>query len=277
MNELYRVELDAFEGPLDLLLYLVRKHEVDIHDIPVGPITDQYLDHLEHVDRIDVDLAGEFLVMAATLMEIKSRWLDRQNDPDRADFPDDEPEPTDAEDPRLELVHQLLAYKRHRDAADELGRRRESWSKRFPAAAAGVEGEALDQAIEDMGDYDLEDTDLHDLVEAFRAIVSSVHFDRLGDHEVIADDTPIELHAEDIVDRLGRAPKSGEAPARLTLRELFEGRTRPEMIGLFLALLMLVRDQRVGVESGEGEVCLQLASNAGEETSHVGESVREDP
>ncbi len=253
----YRVELATFEGPLDLLLYLVRKHEVDLHDIPIAPITDQYLDYLEHVDRIDVDLAGEFLVMAATLMEIKSRWLDRQNDPDR-DTAIDEPEPTDDEDPRLELVHQLLEYKKHRDAADELDRRRVEWSQRYPAAPAGVEGDALDQAIEDMGDYDLEDTDLHDLVEAFRAIVSSVNFDRLGDHEVIADDTPIELHAEDIVDRLKRLP-SGDSSQRMTLRELFDGRTRGEMIGLFLALLTLVRDQRVGVESEDGNVSLALA------------------
>ncbi len=257
MNQTYRVELEAFEGPLDLLLYLVRKHEVDLHDIPIAPMTDQYLDYLEHVDRIDVDLAGEFLVMAATLMEIKSRWLDRQNDPDRADAAIDEPEPTDDEDPRLELVKQLLEYKKHRDAADELDRRRTEWSQRYPAAPAGVEGDALDQAIEDMGDYDLEDTDLHDLVEAFRAIVSSVNFDRLGDHEVIADDTPIELHAEDIVDRLKRLPTGGSGQ-RMTLRELFDGRTRGEMIGLFLALLTLVRDQRVGVESEDGDVRLAL-------------------
>ncbi|MEQ8769955.1 MAG: segregation/condensation protein A [Phycisphaerales bacterium] len=256
----YRVELATFEGPLDLLLYLVRKHEVDLHDIPIAPITDQYLDHLEHVDRIDVDLAGEFLVMAATLMEIKSRWLDRQNDPDRDQNEPDEPEPGDDEDPRLELVHQLLEYKRHRDAADELDRRRTEWSQRYPAAPAGVEGDALDQAIEDMGDYDLEDTDLHDLVEAFRAIVSSVNFDRLGDHEVIADDTPIELHAEDIVDRLKRLPAGGSGP-RMTLRELFEGRTRGEMIGLFLALLTLVRDQRVGVESTDGDVRVSLSES----------------
>lgn len=258
MTEIYRVQLDSFEGPLDLLLYLIRKHEVDIHDIPISDMTEQYLDHLEEVDRVDVDLAGEFLVMAATLMEIKSRWLDRLNDPDRAATPGDLDEPTDDEDPRLELVRQLLEYKRHRDAADELARRRESWAQRFPNAPAGVDAARIGEALEELGDVELEDADVHDLLEAFRAIISSVNLDRLGEHEVVSDDTPIELHAEDILDRLRNVPTAGEGPKRLTMRELFEGRTRAEMVGLFLALLTLVRDQRVGVESQQGEVLIEL-------------------
>jgi len=259
VTQAYRVQLESFEGPLDLLLYLTRKHEVDIHDIPIAEMTDQYLDHLEHVDRVDVDLAGEFLVMAATLMEIKSRWLDRLNDPERADRAADDDDPTDDEDPRMELVRQLLEYKRHRDAADELGRRRESWAQRFPNAPAGVDAERIGQALEELGDVELEDADVHDLVEAFRAIITSVNLDRLGEHEVVSDDTPIELHAEDILDRLRTLP-AGEpgAPRRLTMRELFEGRTRAEMVGLFLALLTLVRDQRVGVEAEEAGVNLLL-------------------
>lgn len=262
MTEAYRVQLESFEGPLDLLLYLTRKHEVDIHDIPIADLTEQYLDHLEEVDRIDVDLAGEFLVMAATLMEIKSRWLDRQNDPERGGREGDDDAATDDEDPRLELVRQLLEYKRHRDAADELARRRESWAQRFPNAPAGVDAERIGQALEELGELELEDADVHDLVEAFRAIISSVNLDRLGEHEVVSDDTPIELHAEDILDRLRTLPP-GEAgaPRRLTMRELFEGRTRAEMVGLFLALLTLVRDQRVGVETNAEGVSLTLVAS----------------
>lgn len=263
MTETYRVQLDAFEGPLDLLLYLVRKHEVDIHDIPIAPITDQYLDHLEQVDRVDVDLAGEFLVMAATLMEVKSRWLDRLNDPERAARMPEEPEPGDEEDPRLELVRQLLEYKKHRDAADALEHRRDEWSRRYPAAPAGADDARVRAAVDELGELELEDVDLHDLLEAFRSIVASVNFDRLGEHQVVSDDTPIELHAEDIVDRLRSAPASGGGQ-RLTLRELFEGRTRAEMVGLFLALLTLVRDQRVGVESEDGAVRIGLVNSESE-------------
>src|SRR5512136_2431390 len=102
----YRVNLDIFAGPLDLLLYLVRKEEVDIYDIPLAKITDQYLHYIEMLQTLDVDLAGDFLVMAATLMEIKSAVLLPRTDPEQADGP------ADLNDPRAELVRQLLEYKR---------------------------------------------------------------------------------------------------------------------------------------------------------------------
>ncbi|MGV6814106.1 MAG: segregation and condensation protein A, partial [Phycisphaerales bacterium] len=107
MSEMYRVELEGFEGPMDLLLYLIRKHEVDIHDIPLSMITEQYISYLDDLDRIDIDVAGEFLVMASTLMELKSRMLaaetDRQNS---ASDDGDQQSESDAAgiDPRSELV-----------------------------------------------------------------------------------------------------------------------------------------------------------------------------
>ena len=109
----YRVNLDIFAGPLDLLLYLVRKEEVDIYDIPLAKITDQYLQYAEMLKQFDIDLAGDFLVMAATLMEIKSAML----------LPRVEPEDMAAEeagDPRAELIRQLLEYKKFKDAANLL-------------------------------------------------------------------------------------------------------------------------------------------------------------
>ncbi|MFM9996014.1 MAG: segregation and condensation protein A, partial [Phycisphaerales bacterium] len=107
----YRVRLEAFQGPLDLLLFLIRRAEVDVTDIPISTIADQYLEHLAAIERIDIDLAGEFLVMAATLMEIKSRSLLPQ---EAAAEGDDEP------DPRRELVKQLLEYRKFKDAAAAL-------------------------------------------------------------------------------------------------------------------------------------------------------------
>ena len=133
----YRVQLDTFEGPLDLLLYLIRKAEVEIADIPVTTIADQYLDYLEHIDRVDIDLAGEFLVMAATLMELKSRVVGAAGDGDETDT-GDAARDENAGDPRAELVQQLLEYKKYRDAADALERHKDEWEARFPAAPAGV-------------------------------------------------------------------------------------------------------------------------------------------
>src|SRR5688572_5197395 len=120
----YRVRLETFEGPLDLLLFLIRKNEVEIHDIPVASITEQYLAFLKELGvttRIDIDVAGEFLVMAATLMELKSRMLM----PRPAGAADEGPGPEgratkEGQDPRAELVRQLLEYKKYRDAADHL-------------------------------------------------------------------------------------------------------------------------------------------------------------
>src|SRR5436305_13337242 len=103
----YQVELDTFRGPLDLLLYLVKRHEVDICDIPIARVTEQYVAYLNVLKIIDVETAGEFLVMAATLMEIKSKML----------LPRAEEGGTAEEDPRLELVRQLIEYKKYKDAA----------------------------------------------------------------------------------------------------------------------------------------------------------------
>lgn len=261
MSETYRVHLEAFDGPLDLLLYLIRKDEVDLHDIPIASIASQYIESLEALDRVDIDLAGEFLVMAATLMEIKSRLLAAENTRRDEEEMGEPAGPKASADPRADLVRQLLEYKRFRDAADALDSRRESWERRFPVKPAGVDDASVRRAIEDMGELEMEDLDLGDLVEAFRQIVASVNFDRLGEHAVVSDDTPLEVHAEDIVERIGS--NAYDSGPRTTLRQIMHGRTRPEMVGLFLALLVLVRDQRVHFKASEGEVELTLAPDAG--------------
>jgi len=242
----YRVRLDAYAGPLDLLLYLVKRHEIDLHDIPMARLTEQYLRHLEVIRTIDVESAGEFLVMAATLVEIKSRMIIPQSmrEPGEADEdPTQEIEQT--EDPRYELVQQLLAYKAYKDAAYALEDRAMEWEHRMPvrvkAGTRPVEEEKPQEVT-----LDLEDVNVFDLCEAFGRILESVG--HLGDHAVRYDDTPISMHAEDIHDRLrSEAPSAG-----LTLREIFAGRkSRSEMIGLFLATLELVRQRLVRVVQDE--------------------------
>lgn len=275
----YRVELDAYAGPLDLLLYLVKRHEIDLNDIPMAQLTEQYLDHLKVINTLDgktgeqpmdVDKAGEFLVMAATLVEIKSAMLMPQVQSED-DGEDSEHDPTqDATvDPRFELVQQLLAYKRYKDASLALDERRAEWEHRFPAgakpntkqAAADTPGDSEDEAAASSKpvELDLEDVNVMDLCAAFGRMLDSIGF--TGDHEVTYDDTPISLHAEDIADRLERDGGS----EGMTLGTLFIGRkSRSEMIGLFLATLELVRQRRVLVVQppAGGDIRLQLRPEA---------------
>ncbi|MCH2142157.1 MAG: segregation/condensation protein A [Phycisphaerales bacterium] len=246
MQQDYRVSLDAFEGPLDLLLFLVRRAEVDLHDIPIAQITDQYLGVLRQTARVDVDQAGEFLVMAATLVEIKSRSIT----PVAASEDDVELEAEDGLDPRNELIRQLLAYQRIRDAGMQLEQQRSAFEQRLICQAGHQQG-ALPKLEEGL---ELEDVHAMDLSEAYERIASAIDFRRLGDHIVELDDTPIALYEKDLVDRLMR--RSGES---LTLQEAFAGQKPVQRVGMFLAVLELVRRFEVRFDQAEdGPITLML-------------------
>ena len=258
----YRVRLEAFDGPLDLLLYLIRRAEVDIHEISIADITDHYVQSLRDADRIDIELAGEFLVMAATLMEIKARMLGSQSEDAGNGEHGPRPDRDDPEgDPRADLIRQLLDYKAFRDAAAGLELRLREWSQRYPSARMKI-----DHAPADEPDAtDLDDLDLMDLVRAFEGICASVNFESLGDHQVSYDDTPIELHAADIIDRLKR--RDGvDGHGRIPLVEIFRGRSRSEMIGLFVATLELVRRRELLVAQNDrtGAITIALGQSSDE-------------
>lgn len=235
----YRVELDIYNGPLDLLLYLIKRDELDIYDIPISRITDtymQYLNMLRDFSReqgIDINVAGDFVVMAATLMEIKSATLL----PKQQAAPSADGSPTAAQelaDPRYELIQQLLEYKRFKDAAMQLEQQRTEHEGRFPRYPAKLEGEA-----DEPPPVDLDEVQVWDLLDAFSRLMKEVGIRKPRFHEVTYDDTPIDLHAADIEDRLKREKK-------LTLRALVVGRkSRSEMIGVFLALLELIREKKI--------------------------------
>ncbi len=251
------VRLPVFQGPLDLLLFLVRRAEVDIHDIPIHTLTDQYLEYCRHLSRIDIDVAGEFLVMAATLVEIKSRSLAPVATPD--DGGDGTSSAAPGDDPRAELIKQLLAYQKFRTAAEVLEARRKDFAERAAARARpGIDEN--DTGEPDPEDFELEDLHLGDLFAAFERIAASIDLTRVGDHMVEYDDTPISLHQEDIVDRLTRIDAH-----RLTLGSVFDGRTHSERIGLFLALLELVRQGRVRVRQDDldDDIDVTLAEERG--------------
>jgi segregation and condensation protein A len=224
----YRVQLDVYNGPLDLLLYLVRRDEVDIYDIPIARVTEQYVAYVELLRALDPNTAGEFLVMAATLMEVKSRTL-----LPRPPIEEDD----DFVDPRLELVRQLLEYKKFKDAAESLHDAAQRRSLRFEHPPHTPENDAEPGADA----VDLEDVQVWDLISAFHELMAEVGRGPVT-HDVIYDDTPIALHAADLMDRLQRAGGS------LEFASIFAGLGRSEMIGLFLALLELVRQHRVRAE-----------------------------
>ena len=222
----YRVNLDIFAGPLDLLLYLVRKEEVDVYDIPIAKITDQYIRYIEMLKSLDIDLAGDFLVMAATLMQIKSAMLLPKAEPDQL-------QADDFTDPRAELIRQLLEYKKYKDAANLLNAAADEQKERFPRPGTIVE--RLKPSPEP--EVDIDQVSIWDLLEAFDSICKATG--TIGDISRIKDDTPIDLYQIEILHRL-----QTEGP--MTFERLFEpGTNRLAMIGLFLALLELVREKLV--------------------------------
>jgi segregation and condensation protein A len=258
LQEDYRVRLEAFQGPLDLLLYLIRRAEVDVTDIPVAQIADQYLAFLRQLDEVDVDVAGEFLVMAATLIELKSRTL---MPPEAQAAGEGAAEGAlggaaiDPADPRHDLVQQLLAYQRFRIAADALESRRREFESRFPRRPARTAPTSPAGAEPDDAEVEIEIESVHllDLAEAYERIASSIDFTRLGEHVVEIDDTPIELHQEDLLDRLRSA-----AQGRLTLQDAFSGRPLGQRVGLFLATLELARTRRITVKQDEMDAPIEI-------------------
>lgn len=229
----YRVDLDIFRGPLDLLLYLVRKSELDIFDIPIARVTEQYLGYLKLLRMIDVDVAGDFLVLAATLMEIKSRMM----------LPRSEGIGELEEDPRMQLVRQLLEYKRFRDAAEHLHDLAEDQMQRFSRVPVERLGDGTDPTTEP-----IRDVELWDLVSAFGRLMRQTL--AMAPKSIVYDETPIEVHMEDILHRLARQ-------GQLAFSELFAGSPdRSRIVGIFLAVLELIRSKQIRGEQNEpfGEI-----------------------
>jgi segregation and condensation protein A len=217
----YRVKLEIFEGPLDLLLHLIKKEEVDVYDIPVARITDEYLQYLNLLETMNLDVAGEFLVMAATLTHIKSRMLLPPSE-DETEEPD--------EDPRADLVHQLVEYQRFREAAVKLGERsvlERDVFRRDPAVPETDQGEGVR----------LRDVTVADLLEAFREVMERAL--RESFHEVITEEISVSECVDVIVRRI-------EVDGAMRFRDLFAGApSRKRMVATFLALLELVKRQFV--------------------------------
>jgi len=233
----YRVDLSIYNGPLDLLLYLIREREMDIHDIPIAEITDPFLAHVEVVRRIDIERAGDFLLMAATLMLIKSRTL--------VPRPEEEEAADEELDPRTDLVRQLLEYKRFKELSGALGRAESERAARFGSGIASSTSGAADpgKLLDDIG--------VDDLFLAFERMMRETLSS--ADHQVAGEVLPLREVENRIVERLGAA--GGE----VAFRDLFfERRDRFYIVSAFLCLLELLRGGRIELTGGQDAAHLRI-------------------
>jgi segregation and condensation protein A len=216
MEEAYKVKLDIFEGPLDLLLYLVRKDEVEIHEVSMERITKQYLEYIDTFKLLNIDLASEFIVMAANLIYIKSRTLLPKQD----QLPVDE---EDEGDPRWELIRQLIEYKKFKDAAGFLQERSLALENLFPATPEPVESPPPST--------EMPDVNIFDLIRAFQKVVDK--FEPSRDYEIVDERYTV----SDKIDFLLQTVPIGDS---LRFTELFRtAASRDEVIVTFIAILEL--------------------------------------
>lgn len=252
----YKVQLEVFEGPLDLLLYLVKKDEVDIYDISIERITTQYLAYLEAFEVLQIELAGEFLVMAANLLYIKSRTLL----PKDQQMPDEEVE---EDDPRWELIRQLVEYRKFKEAAAHLHDREEMQAALFPRTAS------LDPAHAPVIDDNLliGDVGIFDLINAFQRALKRLP----------AQENQGEIHEEvfTVTDRINHLMRIVDRGVSMKFEELFGAATsRSELVVTFLAILELIRMKQFRVRQAEqfGDIWLDRTLTDEEEPDSIEES-----
>ncbi len=238
MQTEYKIDLEIYNGPLDLLLYLIRREEVDIYDIPIAKITDQYMVHLDKLQKVDIGLAGDFLVMASTLMYIKSRTL-----LPRTEIVEGEEE----EDPRLELVKQLLEYKRYKETTTAIAKWAEEKSKRYPRPKERQINE------EETEQVSLDEIDVWRVAQLFSNFMKQT----LGDVSttIIYDNIPTQTYMNMVINSLINT-------YTISFNELsFKTRDETEIAGFFLALLELVRLKKIRLEQHEEFGEIRIISN----------------
>ncbi|MDV5122054.1 MAG: segregation/condensation protein A [Candidatus Scalindua sp.] len=242
MQTEYKIDLDIYNGPLDLLLYLIRREEVDVYDIPIAKITDQYMMYLEKLQSIDIGLAGDFLVMASTLMYIKSQTLLPRNE-----VIDGE----DEEDPRLELVKQLLEYKRYKEVTTAMTRLSEKRSHRF----SRPEERLIDDEKEGDEKLHLDEIDVWKLAQFFSTFMKQTMGDVIT--KIVYDDIPVQVYMDKVINRLN-------STHAISFKELLYNNNtngKVEVIGIFLALLELVRLKKIKLEQFQDFDEIRVSAN----------------
>lgn len=216
VEDLINIKIPVFEGPFDLLLHLIRENKLDIYDIPIAEITGQYLEYIDIMKELNLEVAGEFLVMAATLIHIKSRMLLP---------PDEEAPPEEQEDPRQELIQRLLEYQKYKEAAQDFRTKEEDWMRVFHR-------EPLSLTEEEEGELSLFDLSLFDLLDAFKKILDK------APPEVVS----ITKETLTVKDRMFVIMEILEGQEAVRFEDLFkDGATRAHLLVTFVALLELIR------------------------------------
>ena len=237
----FRVQLEIFRGPMDLLLYLVQKHELDLADIKVGLVAEQFLEHLDVLQELDVDSVGEFVEMASTLIEMKSRQV----------LPAVESEDEVLDDPRDELVQRLLEYKKYRDAATVLEEQGRNWQQRCSRVANDLPPRNID-----ISEQPILEAELWDLVSAMGRILRES--EQLQPSNIVYDETPIDVYMQEIHQRLA-------VQQRVAFSDLFSaGMHKSALIGIFLAILELIRHHGTLAQQdpAHGEIWIQASKGS---------------
>ncbi len=240
------VQLEIFEGPLDLLLHLIKKNEVSITDIPIATITEQYLAALDLMQTLSLDVAGEFLVMAATLIHIKSRML--------LPAGDDEADEDEGVDPRDELVRRLLEYQRYKDAASELEQREILTRDVFIRAAP---------PMEETGPRGFREVSIFELLGALKRVIERLPKDAV--HEVTLDKITVREKMTLLLDKL-------RIQSQILFEALFDDvKTRMEVVVTFLAMLELVKVRAIRIVQEEmaGPIVIEAAAGMDEAAERV--------
>ncbi|HEX7151048.1 MAG TPA: segregation/condensation protein A [Thermoanaerobaculia bacterium] len=231
----YKVTLPKFHGPLDLLLHLIKKHEVDIYDIPIVLITEQYKAYLDAMTALDLDIAADYIYMAALLINIKSRML----------LPRDEETDLDIEDPRKELVDRLLEYQRYKAVAESFAEIDVLRMGVWPRPNVPIPGS--DEPTE----IDMSEVSLFDLIDAFRSALSRYRQNHPQAIELIRTKHKVGDKMHEIFDKV-------QEKSPLRLQWFLEGRDRNELIAVFLGMLELVRLGGISLQQGDnfGEILI---------------------
>ena len=233
----WQVELDLYRGPMDLLLYLVRRDELDVRNLPVAYITKQFEEFISVLELLDLDMVGDFVVMASTLAEIKSRLV----------LPSPEEEEADGEavveDARSDLIRQLLEYRRYRDAASALEDHAAEWQQRYPRLTS-----ERPRISKSPADDLIREVELWDLVSALARVLEKKILDEKA--SIRDDDVPIAVHVE----RIGNQVREEKRVAFTTLFD--EATSRNRIVGIFLAILELLRHHSFRAEQPDdfGEI-----------------------
>ncbi len=249
-DEAYQIELPEFEGPLDLLLHLVKKHELDILDIPIAFITDQYLKMLDLMRALDLDVAGEYLLMAATLAHLKSRELVPPDPAEEQQLADGEDADEEELDPRQELIRRLLEYQKYKEAAGQLGDRPVTGRNVWPRGASAEDVAGLHVLP---GGAPLAEVPVFRLIESLERVLSRAKVPFT--HDVVTDRVSISDRINELVDRLER---EGSFSFESCFGVLEDAQSSPAMIKgqvvvTFLAILEMTRLKMVRLTQAEAE------------------------